>query len=50
MRFNNKNGQYFCPGYIDGGYFYTDLGDDYIFCNKRFSMEEIKREEWKTLS
>jgi len=44
LRFNNQTGTYFCPGYIDGGYFYTDLGDDYIFCNRVFQYEEIKRE------
>jgi len=44
LRFNNQTGTYFCPGYIDGGYFYTDLGDDYIFCNRVFQYEEIERE------
>lgn len=44
LRFNNQKGTYFCPGYIDGGYFYSDLGDDYIFCNRYFNFHEIKRE------
>lgn len=48
MKFNRKTGVYFCPGYIDGGYFYTDLGDDYIFCNKSYNFHEVNREAWKT--
>lgn len=46
LRFNIYTGEYFCPGYIDGGYFYSDLGDDYIFCNKIFKFEDVKREEF----
>jgi len=46
LRFNNQTGEYFCPGFIDGGYFYSDLGDDYIFCNKRFKMNEIQRTDF----
>lgn len=48
MKFNFTTGEYYCAGFIDGGYFYSDLGDDYIFCNKRYKMNEITREEWRT--
>lgn len=46
LRFNIFTGEYFCPGYIDGGHFFSDLGDDYIFCNKSFPFDEIKREKF----
>lgn len=46
LRFNIYTGEYFCPGYIDGGHFYSDLGDDYIFCNRTFKFENIEREEF----
>ena len=46
LRFNIFTGKYFCPGYIDGGHFFSDLGDDYIFCNKSFSFDEITREKF----
>ena len=46
LRFNNQDGTYFCPGFIDGGHFYSDLGDDYVFCNKKFPLNEIQRTEF----
>jgi len=46
LRFNIYTGEYFCPGYIDGGHFFTDLGDDYIFCNHKFAFDDIQREEF----
>jgi hypothetical protein len=47
-RFNIFSGKYFCPGFIDGGYFYSDLGDDYVFCNKTFDLKDITRGNFKT--
>jgi hypothetical protein len=41
LRFNLLKGTYYCPGYIDGGHFYQDLGDDYIFCNRTFEFDQI---------
>ena len=46
LRYNIFDGTYYCPGYIDGGHFYQDLGDDYIFCNKTYKFEEITREDF----
>ena len=46
LRFNNKDGTYFCPGFIDEGHFYSDLGDDYVFCKKKFPLNEIQRTEF----
>jgi hypothetical protein len=46
LRFNNQTGKYICPGFIDGGYFYSDLGDDYIFCNKIYDFKDIERIEF----
>jgi len=37
-KFDAKTGMYKCPGYRDD--------EDFKFCNKKYTMEELPREEW----
>ncbi|EGR30422.1 poly polymerase family protein, putative [Ichthyophthirius multifiliis] len=38
LRFDYINGNYKCPGYMED--------EEFKYCNKLFSMEDIERQEW----